>query len=628
MRTMDRVHSIRQLMARLSLSGRAFQRRGLIIALLCILGSFSTAAGVWAAYQSISRPMPELAAMLPQGALLTIESKDFAGLLKHWNDSKEKTAWLKSDNYSVFSNSRLFGRLGNAQDEFALAAGLPPDMSFLNEVAGARSIFAWYDIGNLEFLYITQLPSGTAEKTRLMQMRGKFATRQIGGQTFYVRTQKDESQGQPRTVAFATSGDWLLLATREDLMAGALTLIGNGNSSTQASDSTSLSSEPWFKDARAAAAHTPGELRMTLNLEKIVPSPYFRSYWVQRNITEMKQYRSAITDLYMETGRFREERVLLSKSPVGDTAPPATDLGALTALLPAHAGVYRAVAMPDVDAVLVSLNEKLLQHETGTFNDSSVAPDSDVSVHSIGSASDLETRIDSSEAASRTHQPKGVELALLRQLLASSDLEAMMTISRTGDTASGLWIPFQSAVVLSSARDWDAAAVQSSLMTGLQAHLTAGGLGLDWRSVQSEQGSYSEISAIEPLELAVRGKLCVIANNPDLLVEMLGHMAAASNGKSEDVRKAKPDAALEPAITQLAGFNLPQEQAAFARWSTLVDRSPSAASNSADGAGEPAFFSRNVRSLSSVLSALESEHFVERRDGALTRQTVTYGWRR
>jgi hypothetical protein len=639
MRSMYQVHSIRQLIGRLSASGRAFQRRGLVIALLCVLGSFSTAAGVWAAYQSISRPMPELAAMLPQGALLTIESKDFAGLLKHWNDSKEKTAWLKSDNYSVFSNSRLFGRLGGAQDEFAQAAGLPPDMSFLNEVAGERSIFAWYDIGNLEFLYITQLPSGAAEKTRLMQMRGKFATRQIGGQTFYVRTQEDQSQGQPRTVAFATSGDWLLLATREDLMAGALTLVGNMNSSAQGSDSTSLSSEPWFKDARAAAAHNPGELRMTLNFEKIVPSPYFRSYWVQRNITEMKQYRSAITDLYMETGRFREERVLLSKSP-GDTAPPATDLGALTSLLPAHAGVYRAVATPDLDAVLASLNEKLLQHEIGTFNDSSMAPEAEVFVHPTGSAGDLETRIDLSGASSeastgagpRARQRKGAELVPLRQLLASSDLKAMMTVSRTGDASSGLWIPFQSAIVLSSARDWDAAAVQSALMAGLQAHLTAGGLGLDWRSVQSKQGIYAEISAIEPLELAVRGKLCVIANDPGLLMEMLEHMAAASNRKFESVQKAKTGADLDPvmdspAATQLAGFNLPQEQAAFARWSALVDRSPSAASNSADGTSEPAFFSRNVRSLSSVLSALESEHFVERKDGALTRQTVTYGWR-
>ncbi len=91
---------------------------------------------------------------------------------------------VKSDNFGVFSRSRLFGRLGDAQNEFAQSAGEPPDMSFLNEVAGRESIFAWYDIGKLEFLYITHMPTGSAEKTRLAQMRGKFNTRQIGSQTF------------------------------------------------------------------------------------------------------------------------------------------------------------------------------------------------------------------------------------------------------------------------------------------------------------------------------------------------------------------------------------------------------------------------------------------------------------
>jgi len=46
----------------------------------------------------------------PEGALVYIEGKDFAGLLQDWNSSPEKAQWIKSDNYSVFSNSRLFLR--------------------------------------------------------------------------------------------------------------------------------------------------------------------------------------------------------------------------------------------------------------------------------------------------------------------------------------------------------------------------------------------------------------------------------------------------------------------------------------------------------------------------------------
>ena len=54
---------------------------------------------------------------------------------------------------------------------------------------------------------------------------------------------------------------------------------------------------------------------MVLNLEKIVPSPYFRSYWVQQNITDLKQYSAAISDLTFSGKEYREERILLRKTP-------------------------------------------------------------------------------------------------------------------------------------------------------------------------------------------------------------------------------------------------------------------------------------------------------------------------
>jgi hypothetical protein len=383
-------------------------------------------------------------------------------------------------------------------------------------------------------------------------------------------------------------------------------------------------------DARAAAAHEPGhesgDLRMTLNLEKIVPSPYFRSYWVQGNITEMKRYRSAVSDLYTESGDFREERVLLAKSsPEGDTASAPggdlIDLADLTALLPAHAGVYRAVAGPGMEAALAGLDEKLLARRTGVYHETRMAPEGDVAVSAVGREGDFETRIDSANAANSA--PVADALGPLRQVLTDAGLEAMMTVSRTGEAADGVWIPFQSAVVLSSAKDWSAEAVEDAVRAGMQAHLTAGGLGLSWKTVQAGQGSYQEISAVRPLELAVHGKLCILADDPGLLLEMLGHASHsdAHTGVHGDSR-----------ATIVAGFDLPQEREAFARWAALVDRgaggAPAGAPESNGGGGEPAFFSRNMRGLSDVFAALESERFAERREGPLIRQTVTYAWRR
>jgi hypothetical protein len=595
---------------------RSRSTRATLVVACLVFGLIAAAYGAraaWFAFGAAENGAPQMAKMLPQGALLTIEAKDFSALLKRWNSSPEKTAWLKSDNYSVFSNSRLFGRLGSAQDEFAVAAGLPPDESFLKEVAGRESIFAWYDIGNLEFLYITRMPSAAAEKTRLLQLRSNFSARQVGGQTFYVRTQGDADKGeQQRTVAFATTGDWLLLATRDDLIAGALTLIADTD---HTAGTNSLAAESWFADARAAAK-VQGDLRMTLNLEKIVPTPYFRSYWVQQNVTEMKQWRCALADLFTGTDAFHEERVLLPKSTSEATTTP--DLAELTALLPARPGVYRAVAAPTVDDAVTSLNEKLLQRGTGGAGRSVVAPTAQLHVEDVGAAGDLETRID---AEPLTIAPRaGAELDALRDVLARSELQSMMTVSRTGQAVDGMWIPFQSAVVLSAAKEWDVAALQAALQRALGERLTTSSLGLEWKS----DGAVYSIDDVRPMELAVKGRLCILSDNDGLLREMLaGHPKAGESSNSQ--------------TTLIAGLDLTGERASFARWTSMVDRGSSGQAKNADagadgsdgGAGTaPAFFSQNMRSLVNVFAALDKESLVERRTGALTRQTVTYTWHR
>src|SRR5205807_7923878 len=138
---------------------------------------------------------------------------------------------------------------------FAVAAGVPPDTRFVSEAAGKESIFALYDIGKIEFLYITHLPSASFLNSALWQSRNKFQPRSAAGAPFF--TCKDEGSGQ--IVAFAVAGDYLLLATREDLMAHALELL-------RGQPGRSLQQEEWFSKTLAEAPATSGELRMVLNL--------------------------------------------------------------------------------------------------------------------------------------------------------------------------------------------------------------------------------------------------------------------------------------------------------------------------------------------------------------------------
>ena len=89
-------------------------------------------------------------------------------------------------------------------------------------------------------------------------MRDKFEQRQAAGAPFYLLT----DPASKRTVAFAFSKGYLLLATRDDLIAQALELAAGGGN-------PSIASDRWFHDS-TAAAQDHGELRLVMNLESLV----------------------------------------------------------------------------------------------------------------------------------------------------------------------------------------------------------------------------------------------------------------------------------------------------------------------------------------------------------------------
>lgn len=581
-------------------------KRGMVLAAAAVM---FTAAAIYAAFQATA-PAPSIAlsAFVPQGSLLSIESSDFAALLQSWTSSAEQRAWLASDNYAVFSRSRLFSRLSDAQDEFATSAGLAPDMQFLQQIAGRQSIFAWYDIGNLQFLYITRMSAVTAQQTELLKQRGNFQLRKVGDDSFYLRT-----QGEPeRTVAFAVHGDYLLLATREDLLAGALQLM-------QHSSDASLHTEPWYTIATAAAipsGRVQPALRMTLNLARILPTPYFQSYWVQQNISELKSYSSAVSDLYLTRQNFREERVLIPASP--DTTLPTADLGSVLQLLPAAAGVYRATAQPSTADVLAVLDDKLLSRAPSSYRDQHIAPVADLSVENAGSAEDLDTRIDT---LSIPLQPLTAAQASLRALFDSAHPTAMLVYSSTNSTFStnskandSFFLPVHNAVVFVAASPWNAAALQSALSEALSPHLTVGSSGLAWQASRHGDVEWFQLAGLQSFAFAVQGNRLILATDPETLLQSLDANVAA-----------KPIIA-----STIAGFNHTAERAHLARLTSLLDHTVTAAPGD-DSA--PAFFSRNLGSLSNTFQSLDSETFTETpaaataQQPATIHQTVVYQWR-
>ncbi len=555
------------------------------------------------ALEQALKPQPELPSLLPEGALLSIEARDFGSLLHEWNSSEEKRDWLTSDNHAAFSTSRLFTRLFQAQNEFSAAAGLPADANLLQAVAGKQSCLGLYDIGNLEFVYVTRLGQQQIESTPLWQTRGKFEQRTEAGSQFYVHTDAASS----RTAAFAARDGWLILGTREDLVAGVLDRLAG-------TSSHNLANEGWFVEAVKQAPGERGDLRMVLNLEKIVSSPYFRSYWVQQNITEMKQYASAVSDLYRTGQSYREKRVLLRRA--GMTAVSQGDVRSIAALAPEDAAFYAAQASPAPESVLEALRENLLESRPKSAAASYTTAPAAVSAENAGSAAQLDVRIDQAPIVVK----QADAYAPLRALLTAQQPDASLEVFSTRASREGVFVSLQTAMALSAPQSWDEDAVRMALTSALPSGLTAGKLGMHWQKRSSAAGEYLALDGAVPLYLAVNARQLLLANDSLLLERMLARR-----------QKAAP-ADENGSVTYTALFHHTQEQGNFRRLMTQLDlaghRGASDQREASVGGQAPAFFSGNVASFSRVFSKVESEEIEERDLGVKVTQTVIYQWSR
>jgi hypothetical protein len=576
-----------------------------MLRIACVAALLLGVAG-WAFFQAAPPPSRPLAEIVPAGPLLYLEAKDFSAIVRDWNASPEKEAWLKSDNYAVFARSHLLLRLTDARDEFATAAGFPSDMSLVSDVAGGESALALYDIGKLEFLYVTRLPSARAAESALWRARGDYQPRSAAGAQYFVRV----DPASRRTVAFAVSGDYLLLATREDLVAGALMLLAG-------KPGAAVSSERWF-DQSVRAAGPAGDLRLVMNLEALIPTPHFRSYWIQNNVSDLRPYSAAVSDLHRSAGEYREERVFLraqqSAAADSETSTPSREgeeaaVGALLPFVPDSCGLYRAWAAPKVDDAVALLERKILLPRTGAPPASKEAPGVYLSGGVVGSEADLETRIDELPLPDVR---SGVATEGLRKFFQDARLQGLLQLQSTREV--GGFVATPSALVLLSASDWNPEAVRNALVPAIETLWSTSRLGLRW--VEKKQGavSYSELDGLAHLAVGVRGRFLVIAENSDSVASLLAKASGAPSSQG---------------ATYAAGFCHASERENLARMVRWMDfpSLPAASSGEGSDGREPAFFSQNMASFSSTLSRVESSSILVRDSGPTVSQTVVYKWK-
>jgi hypothetical protein len=425
---------------------------------------------------------------------------------------------------------------------------------------------ALYDIGKLEFLYITRLASARAIETVLWRTRGNYETRKAAGVDYFVRVDPVSR----RVAAFAATNDYLLVATREDLIPAALNLLSGPAG-------TAVTGEEWYA-APVRAAKQPGEVRLVMNLAALVRSPYFRSYWVQRNVSEMRQFGAGIADVFRSPAEIREARVLVR---FGQAPPPVRSeaMGQVLRLVPDDAGLFRAWANPTPDAALNLLVSRVLDPQAQSGRPSEMAPEAPVA-GIAGSEADLETRIDEPplERTSDRFVP-----AVLHRLLENAKLEAMMETGATRVLSEGVFVGIDGAVALIAASDWDPNAVRAAL------------------------SSAAETGPLGRIAFEARGRVLVIGNSASLVKKVAARVQNAP---------ARSGAAYA------AAFNAAGERANYERLTRLIDSVSN--QESRRPSREPRFFSENVASLGWTLARVRSSGVVREDTGRTVVETVTY----
>lgn len=546
-----------------------------------------------------------MARYLPTGPLLVLESKDLGRLVGDWNTSREKRFWLESDNYQVFSRSKLLLRLKEVQGEFGEAAGFTPEISLVESIAGRESVLGLYDTGRLEFLYITRLTSARAVENLLWQRRANFESRIVAGRPFHIRT--DPKSG--RVVAFAATEEYLMLATTENLIAKALTLMSEPGGS-------SVAVEPWYADS-IAAQQERGDLRLVFDLEALVRTPHFRSYWIQHNVDELRQYRAGVADVHRSPTRVREERVFLrhdveegsgeeerAEQGSGAEAVSDSDLASVLPLVPEDAGFYRAWVDPANSQTIALLERKVLAPYAGAAPPATTAPRVNRRAQRVGFEGALETRIDQPPP---TLSRETFSRDALRELLNQTGVNGLLHLQTSLDL-SGVFVGNRSAVVLLGAAEWDAGAARNVLRSSVEALWTTSRLGAQWVERGEAEAAYHQLDGLTPLMVAVRGRLLVVSNATALLEGVLSRM-------SEPV----------PEIVGVYAASLRHgaEREPYVKLMGHLDYA-GASRYGFTGKRPPHFFSENVASLSQTLSRVGIVSVVTRDSGPLVSQTVTY----
>ncbi|MEW6732619.1 MAG: hypothetical protein AB1489_14920 [Acidobacteriota bacterium] len=294
------------------------------------------------------------AQVLPKGAIVYVQSRNLGTQLRAWYNSGAHKRYYQSASFQAFTNSRLALKFRERLDEFEQAVGAPLDETgFLNAVGG-QSAIALYDIGALQFVFITELPASRAASASLLQLASQLESRKHGNTVYYIKVLKSELGEEDRTFAFALQGNRALMATSEDLMKRTLQNITDRKSSDRLVETIVATAT----NAKGFVAH---DITLWLDQVALNQNRYFKAYWIHDNVSQLATISQGLIDLEIGAESFRERRwFILTEAARDRQTNLAGDLSGVLRFAPIDAQVVKVHSVGKDRAQLYEAMQLLL----------------------------------------------------------------------------------------------------------------------------------------------------------------------------------------------------------------------------------------------------------------------------
>jgi hypothetical protein len=364
----------------------------------------------------------------------------------------------------------------------------------------------------------------------------------------------------------------------------------------------SLAEESWYQDAvRAMGSEALDRvaLRLVMDLPSVIKTPYFRSYWIQRNTADLRGYSAFMSQLTRRPAAMEENRVLVHAAEVSNPAHDTATVE-LQRFIPDNAGLVRLWDTASTNFAMDLIRQKFFAAGERQSGPRRYAPVLNLDA-SAGSEGDFQTRIDE---APKPSLGGSLILEPLGAVVEAADIQAVMQLESSLPPGDSTFIQSDVALALRAAKPWSLSQVQSALTAAGASYQTVSAIGLQWRSITSGARTFWQWDGLIPLTICVDGQTLWIGRTAGLLTAALSWPASAAAQPAAYLARYNHRAELGPYLSIMRMLDLSEQQ------------------------NYSAFFSDNIGSLASTLDVIQSLSVKVNDTGLVQRQAIRYEFAR